>query len=161
MIDRAKGDITFNHVCLRYPGQEDDALKDIHFSIPVGQHFALVAQSGFGKTSLVNLLPRFWELTQGSITIDGFDIRDLTLESLRKQISVVSQDVVLFDNTVRHNIMYGSPNATEEDLQRAIHAAALEDVIAGLPQGLDTRVGEGGGLLSGGKSSVFPLPELS
>lgn len=157
VIDRAKGNIAFEHVSLRYPGQDKEALKDVHFSIPAGQHFALVGQSGSGKTSLVNLLPRFWDVTQGRITIDGIDIRDLTLESLRKQISIVSQDVILFDNTVRHNIMYGSPNATEEDLQRAIKAAALEGVIAGLPQGLDTRVGEGGGLLSGGQKQRISI----
>lgn len=112
----------------------------------------MVGQSGSGKTSIVNLLPRFLEVTGGKITIDGIDIRDYTLESLRSQMSLVSQDVFLFEDTIKNNITYGvKSSVTEEEINDAIDAADLRGLIQSLPKGIDTSVGEGGKLLSGGQ----------
>jgi ATP-binding cassette, subfamily B, bacterial MsbA len=157
IIKHARGDFEFEHVFLRYPGQTEDALKDINFNVKSGEHIALVGLSGSGKTSLVNLIPRYWELTSGSIRLDGIDIRDLKLESLRKQIAVVSQEIVLFDDTIRANIVYGCESVTDGKLQEAIRGAALDEFIAALPRGLDTSVGEAGNLLSGGQKQRLSI----
>lgn len=146
-----KGEINFENVHVRYPGSELEALKGISLHIRAGEHVALIGHSGSGKTTTVNLLPRFVEVSQGCVRIDGIDIRDCTLESLRNQIAVVSQDVFLFDATIRENIVYGCHDAAPEDIDAAVKAAALADLIGTLPQGLDTAVGEGGRLLSGGQ----------
>ena len=144
--------IAFENVHLRYPGQDVDALKGITFNVKNGESIALVGQSGSGKTSIVNLLPRFLEVTGGKITIDGIDIRDYTLESLRSQMSLVSQDVFLFEDTIKNNITYGVKNSvTEEEINAAIDAADLRGLVQSLPKGIDTSVGEGGKLLSGGQ----------
>ena len=112
----------------------------------------MVGQSGSGKTSIVNLLPRFLEVTGGRITIDGIDIRDYTLESLRSQMSLVSQDVFLFEDTIKNNITYGVKiSVTEDEINAAIDAADLRGLVESLPKGIDTSVGEGGKLLSGGQ----------
>lgn len=126
-------------------------LRGINLTIHPGEHVALVGPSGSGKTSFVNLVPRFWEPTHGEIRLDGVPLKDIKLESLRRQIAIVSQDIFLFDDTIRANIAYGLPNATEEDIARAVKAAALDEFVSTLPEGLDTRVGEGGSLLSGGQ----------
>lgn len=156
-IDRAKGDFVFEHVFFRYPGQSDDALKDISFSVKSGQHVALVGLSGSGKSSLVNLIPRYWEITSGSIRLDGIDIREMTLESLRRQIAIVSQEIILFNDTIRNNITYGCEGVTEEKLQRAIRGASLEELIKSMPKGLDTTIGEAGNLLSGGQKQRLSI----
>jgi subfamily B ATP-binding cassette protein MsbA len=156
-IERAKGDFVFEHVFLRYPGQSQDALKDINFTVKHGEHIALVGLSGSGKSSLINLIPRYWELTSGSIRLDGIDIRDLKLENLRKQIAIVSQEIILFDDTIRNNIVYGSKKVDNKKLQEAIHGAALEEFIDSLPKGLDTPVGEAGNLLSGGQKQRLSI----
>lgn len=156
-LDRAKGEIRFEHVFLKYPGQTEFALQDINLTIKPGEHVALVGQSGSGKTSIVNLIPRFWEPTEGRITLDGHDIRNLTLESLRRQISIVSQDVVLLDATIRENLTYGLPNVSNEAVWAALDAAALKDFVASLPDGLNARVGEGSGLLSGGQKQRLSI----
>jgi subfamily B ATP-binding cassette protein MsbA len=156
-IKRAKGEFEFNHVFLRYPGQTDDALKDINLRVKSGEHIALVGLSGSGKSSLVNLIPRYWEPTYGTILLDGIDIRELTLENLRKQIAIVSQEIVLLDDTIRNNILYGCEHVTVEKLHQAICGAALEDFIACLPKGLDTPVGEAGNLLSGGQKQRISI----
>ncbi len=150
-IERARGEIVFDNVSLTYPGQNEPSLRGINLTIHAGEHIALVGPSGSGKTSFVNLLPRFWEPTEGEIRLDGVALNDIKLESLRRQIAVVSQDIFLFDDTIRGNIAYGLPHATEEDVARAVKAAALDEFVATLPEGLDTRVGEGGSLLSGGQ----------
>lgn len=150
-IDRAKGEIVFDNVYLTYPGQNEPSLRGINLTIHPGEHVALVGPSGSGKTSFVNLVPRFWEPTHGEIRLDGVPLKDIKLESLRRQIAIVSQDIFLFDDTIRANIAYGLPNATEEDIARAVKAAALDEFVSTLPEGLDTRVGEGGSLLSGGQ----------
>lgn len=150
-IERAKGEIVFDNVFLTYPGQNEPSLRGINLKIHSGEHVALVGPSGSGKTSFVNLVPRFWEPTHGEIRLDGVPLKDIKLESLRRQIAIVSQDIFLFDDTIRANIAYGLPNATEEDIARAVKAAALDEFVATLPDGLNTRVGEGGSLLSGGQ----------
>lgn len=151
VLDEVRGEINFENVHVRYPGSDLEALKGIDLNIRAGEHVAFIGHSGSGKTTTVNLLPRFVEVSKGCVRIDGIDLRDCTLESLRNQIAVVSQDVFLFDATVRENIAYGHPDATPDDIDAAAKAAALADVLSGLPQGLDTAVGEGGRLLSGGQ----------
>lgn len=157
VMERARGEVKFEHVWLQYPGQSGWALQDVNLTVNPGEHVALVGQSGSGKTSIVNLIPRFWEPTEGRITLDGHDIRDLTLESLRRQISIVSQDVVLFDATIRENLVYGLENVTDEAVWAALDAATLKDFVASLPDGLNARVGEGGGLLSGGQKQRLSI----
>lgn len=151
VLDEVRGEINFENVHVRYPGSDLEALKGIDLHIRAGEHVAFIGHSGSGKTTTVNLLPRFVEVSKGCVRIDGIDLRDCTLESLRNQMAVVSQDVFLFDATVRENIAYGYPDATPDDIDAAAKAAALADVLSGLPHGLDTAVGEGGRLLSGGQ----------
>lgn len=146
-----QGNIDLCDVYVRYPESEQEALKGINLSIKSGEHVALIGHSGSGKTTTVNLLPRFVEASSGVVKIDGVDVCDFTLENLRKHIAIVSQDVFLFDATIRENVAYGFPQATEDEINAAIRAAALEDVIKNLPNGLDSTVGEGGRLLSGGQ----------
>ncbi|MCI6531365.1 MAG: ATP-binding cassette domain-containing protein, partial [Mesosutterella sp.] len=157
VIEHVKGNFEFEHVFLRYPGQVEYALKDINFSVKSGEHIALVGISGSGKSSLVNLIPRYWELTSGIIRLDGIDIRELTLESLRNQIGIVSQEIILFNDTIKNNIEYGCKNVTEERLKNAIKESALEEFISSLPLGLDTLVGEAGNLLSGGQKQRISI----
>lgn len=155
--ERAEGEIVFEDVTLSYPGQERPSLNRVSLKIRPGEHLALVGRSGSGKSSFVNLLPRFWNPSQGRVLLDGVDLRDWTLNSLRSQIAIVSQDVVLFDDTVRNNIAYGLPEKTDEEIWAAVEAAALTDFVASLPNGLDTRVGEGGNLLSGGQKQRLSI----
>ena len=121
---------------------------------------AFVGPSGFGKTTLVNLLPRFYAVSAGSITIDDYDIREVTMESLRKQIGVVQQDVFLFNGTVRDNVLYGRLDATDEEVEAAIDAAQLREVVEDLPQGLDTEIGERGVRLSGGQKQRLSIARI-
>ena len=151
------GDIRYEGVTLRYPNADRDAVRDFNLTIRKGEHAALVGLSGSGKTSVVNLLSRFWNPTHGRITIDGVDTRDIRLEVLRRHIAVVSQKTVLFDDTVRANLTYGLNNVREEQIKAALDAAALTDFVASLPNGLETRVGEGGGLLSGGQKQRLSI----
>ena len=151
VLEGCRQGIVFDHVCMRYPGAERDAVHDFNLSVKAGECIALVGLSGSGKSTLVNLIPRFWNATGGRILIDGKDTQQVTLASLRRQIAIVSQDVRLFDDTIRNNIAYGSPNASEEDIWRAVRAAALEDFVREQPAGLDASVGEGGCKLSGGQ----------
>jgi subfamily B ATP-binding cassette protein MsbA len=150
-IAACSGDVVFEHVSLRYPGAKVDAVHDFNLHVKPGSIVALVGLSGSGKTSLVNMIPRFWNPTSGRILIDGIDAQDIRLVSLRKQIAIVSQNVMLFDDTIRANIRYGCPEATDEEIENAVEAAALKDFIASLPLGLDTQVGEAGDRLSGGQ----------
>jgi subfamily B ATP-binding cassette protein MsbA len=151
-LERARGDLRFDRVSLRYAGAERDALTDISLSIRPGETVALVGSSGSGKTSLVNLIPRFYEPTAGRLFVDGHDITTLTLASLRAQIALVSQDVLLFDDTVASNIAYGAmAGSTREAVERAAAAAHALEFIRAMPQGFDTQVGENGMRLSGGQ----------
>ena len=156
-FERARGEIVFENVFLTYPGQNEPALRGINLTIRPGEHTALVGPSGSGKSSLVNLIPRFWEPTHGEIRLDDIPLREIRLASLRRQIAVVSQDIFLFDDTIRANIAYGLPDASEADIERAVQAAALDEFIASLPEGLNTRVGEGGSLLSGGQKQRISI----
>ena len=156
-LNRVQGQVTFQNVSLRYPNADHDAIHNFNLSVKPGETIALVGTSGSGKTSLVNLLPRFWNPSSGTIEIDGVDTQTVTLDSLRQQIAIVGQDVFLFDSTIRDNICYGKFDATDEEIRRAIEAAALTDFIASLPQGLDTPVGEAGDRLSGGQKQRISI----
>ena len=156
-LDICRGDLVFDHVSLRYPGTDRDAVHDVTLHAKPGDVIAFVGLSGAGKSSIVQMIPRFWNPTKGKILLDGHDITSLTLESLRRHIAVVTQDVILFDGTIRDNIVYGTPEATAAEITHAIEAAALTDFIASLPQGLDTPVGEAGGRLSGGQKQRISI----
>ncbi len=143
-------EICFNNVSFAYkPGVY--VLKDINLTVPAGKTVALVGNSGGGKSTVVNLLPRFYDVSKGAITIDGTNIEDFTLQSLRDNIAVVFQDNFLFTGTIRDNILIGRPGATEQDLHEAVKSAHLEDFIRTLKKGLDTELGERGLTLSGGQ----------
>ncbi|MBO4672067.1 MAG: ABC transporter ATP-binding protein [Alphaproteobacteria bacterium] len=143
-------EIEYKNVSFEYV-QDTPVLHDISFRVKRGETIAFVGNSGGGKSTVVNLLPRFYDVTSGAITIDGVDIRDMTLKSLRANIGVVFQDNFLFSGTIRENIMLGNENATEEELTKAVKMACLEDVIKTIPGGLDAQIGERGVLLSGGQ----------
>jgi subfamily B ATP-binding cassette protein MsbA len=147
-IERA---LEFRQVSFRYEGSDVPALSGIDLTIARGEVVALVGSSGSGKTTLASLLPRFYEPTGGEILVDGQDIRECTLHSLRRQIGIVSQDTVLFDETVRYNIAYGREDATDEQIVEAARAAYAHDFIERLPEGYRTRIGENGVKLSGGE----------
>lgn len=151
-IDRAKGEIEFKSVTLRYDGASGVALDNLSFNIKVGEKIALVGRSGGGKTTLVNLLPRFYELQQGVVLLDGVDIRALKLTNLREQFSLVSQDIVLFNDTVFNNIAYGVlRDASEAEVIAAAKAAHAWEFIQQLPLGLQNEIGDRGVRLSGGQ----------
>ena len=143
--------IAFNHVDFWYNKKSKQVLKDISFDVKVGQSVALVGNSGGGKSTVVSLIPRFYDIQSGSITIDGVDIRNMKLESLRDKIAMVFQDNFLFDGTVRDNVKIGKPDATDEEIMHALDMAYLTDFIKSQQLGLDTRIGERGVLLSGGQ----------
>jgi subfamily B ATP-binding cassette protein MsbA len=136
---------------------EDPVLREIDLEIRRGETVAIVGPSGAGKTSLVNLLPRLYDPTAGRVTIDGVDLRDATLASLRRQISLVTQDVILFDSTARENIAYGEPGAPEERVRAAAHAACADEFIEKLPRQYETPVGEGASRLSGGQKQRLAI----
>lgn len=150
-LGEIKSDITFSHVSFRYQGRAEEALEDISVRVRRGEVVALVGRSGSGKTTFVDLLSRFYTPRSGAILIDGMDINTVTLKSLRSKIGIVSQDVILFNDTVRANIAYGKPDAGEEDVVNASKAAHAHEFITGLPLGYDTPIGEGGVMLSGGQ----------
>lgn len=151
-FSRSKGEIEFKHVSLTYNNAKRHALKDVSFNIKPGEKLALVGRSGGGKTTLVNLLPRFYELQQGQVMLDGIDMRSLSLADLRQQFSLVSQDVILFNDTVFNNIAYGVlRNASETDVINAAKAAFAWDFIQQLPKGLQNEIGDRGVRLSGGQ----------
>ncbi|HYD80965.1 MAG TPA: lipid A export permease/ATP-binding protein MsbA [Paucimonas sp.] len=148
---RAVGRLDFVDVTFTYPGAEQPALSDVNLTISPGETVAFVGMSGGGKSTLVNLVPDFYSVTQGEIRLDGEPIGNIALTSLRSQIAMVSQNVVLFDDTVAANIAYGDPHPDRARIAAAAKAAHLEDVIARLPQGLDTEIGDNGSRLSGGQ----------
>ncbi len=151
-MSRARGELEFRHVNLRYESAKRNALHELNFVVRPGEKVALVGRSGGGKSSLVSLLPRFYELQQGLVLLDGMDIRALELRSLRQQFALVSQDVILFNDTVFNNIAYGSMRgATEEQVVAAAKAAYAWEFIQQLPEGLQSEVGDRGVRLSGGQ----------
>jgi len=151
-LPRARGEIRYDRVRFAYHAASEPVLDDISLDIRAGQTVAFVGRSGAGKTTLVSLLPRFYELTEGRIRLDGVDIRDLTLASLRAQLALVSQHVTLFNDTIAHNIAYGAlATADQAAIEAAARAAHADEFIRQLPKGYDTEVGENGVLLSGGQ----------
>jgi len=146
-----QGRVAFEDVSFRYAGAEHDALSQVSFAAEPGQTVAVVGTTGSGKSTIINLIPRFYDVRSGRVTIDGYDVRDVTLESLRSQIGIVLQETVLFSGTIRENIAYGAPEATQEQLERVAKIAQAHGFILEQPQGYDTRIGEGGVGLSGGQ----------
>ncbi|MCX7682269.1 MAG: ABC transporter ATP-binding protein/permease [Anaerolineae bacterium] len=153
---RVRGEIEFKDVSFRY-SRGDMVLEHINLHIPPGTVVALVGPTGVGKSTLVSLIPRFYDVTEGAILLDGHDIRDLTLRSLRQQISIVLQDVFLFHGTVRENILFGRPDATEQEMIEAAKAANAHEFIVRLPDGYDTLIGERGVKLSGGQKQRLAI----
>ncbi|MNJ95885.1 Lipid A export ATP-binding/permease protein MsbA [compost metagenome] len=151
LAGRAAGRLDFVQLGFTYPGQQSMALQDINLSVQPGETIAFVGMSGGGKSTLVNLVPGFYSATAGEIQLDGVSIEDISLSSLRKQIAMVSQHVVLFDDTIAANIAYGDAQPDQARILAAAHAAHLDEVIAGLPQGLQTMIGDNGSRLSGGQ----------
>ena len=155
-----KGHVRYDHVFFHYSDDETTVLSDISIDIPAGKSIALVGPSGSGKTTICSLLPRFYDVTKGAVTIDGKDIRNLTLKSLRSQIGMVQQDVYLFDGTIKDNIAYGKPGATDEEIIKAAKCASIHDFIMELPDGYDTYVGERGTRLSGGQKQRISIARV-
>lgn len=158
-IDEIDGEITFSNVSFGYAAN-NHALHQINLKVRPGETVALVGPSGAGKSTICSLLPRFYEVNEGSIKIDGVDIRDFKLQSLRSHIGIVQQDVFLFDGTIRENIAYGDLNASEEDIWYAAQRAQLTDVINALPEGMDTLIGERGVKLSGGQKQRLSIARI-
>lgn len=154
-----KGDIRFDGVSFGYEAGRT-ILRNIDLSIKAGETIAFVGPSGAGKTTICSLLPRFYDVNEGAITIDGVDIRSIKLESLRRHIGIVQQDVFLFSGTVRENIAYGNLDATEADIWEAARRASLEDLISKLPDGINTIVGERGVKLSGGQKQRLSIARM-
>ena len=154
-----KGEIKFENVSFGYR-PDRPILKDLNLTIPAGKKIAVVGPSGCGKSTILRLLFRYYDAQEGRITIDGQDIRDVSLESLRKAIGVVPQDTPLFNNTIGHNIKYGNMEATEEQVIQAAKRAHVHDTIAGFPDGYDTMVGERGMMISGGEKQRLAVSRL-
>jgi len=151
-----KGHVEYKHVWFEYePGQP--VLKDINLDIKPGMMVAFVGQSGSGKTTMINLLSRHYDVTKGAILVDGYDLRDVTIESLRKQVGVVIQETILFNTSIRENIRYGKLEATDEEVEEAARAANIAHVIEALPKGYDTLIGESGIKLSGGEKQRIAI----
>ncbi len=155
-LTEVKKGIEYRDVCFEY-ARNHPVLKHINMKVEVGQTIALVGNSGGGKTTLVNLLPRFYDVKSGGILIDGTDIRNYSLNSLRDRIAVVFQDNFLFDGTIRENILLGKESASNEELNAAVKSACLEEFVSGLDMGLDTEIGERGVLLSGGQKQRIAI----
>jgi subfamily B ATP-binding cassette protein MsbA len=151
-VETVRGEIEFSHVSFAYDEDKGNVLRDITLKVKPGETIAFVGRSGSGKTTLVSLLGRFYETEQGKITIDGLDIRDISLSSLRRNIAIVSQDINLFNDTIEHNIAYGRlDTADQKSIAAAAEAAHVMDFVNELPEGLNTTVGEDGTMLSGGQ----------
>ena len=159
-LTNVKGDVEYQNVSFHYSDDDAPVLSNVSFKIPAGKSIALVGPSGSGKTTICSLLPRFYDVTGGTICIDGKDVRKLTLESLRNQIGIVQQDVYLFCGTIRENIAYGKPSATMEEIVEAAKKANIHDFIESLPDGYDSFVGERGTRLSGGQKQRISIARV-
>ena len=146
-----EGRVAFVNVSFRYAGGEEDVIGDVSFTAEPGQTVAILGQTGAGKSSIINLIPRFYDVTDGAVLVDGHDVREIQLDSLRKQVGIVLQETTLFSGTIRENIAYGRPDASDEQVMHAAQAAQAHEFIAELPDGYDTLVGERGVGLSGGQ----------
>jgi len=158
-LERAKGRIEFKNVCCSYD-ENREVLKDVSLKIEQGQTFALVGPSGGGKTTMCHLIPHFYDISSGSILIDGVDVKDITLRSLRRNIGIVQQDVFLFNGTIRDNILYGRLDATEEEVIEAAKRANIHDYVMSLEKGYDTEIGERGVRLSGGQKQRLSIARV-
>jgi len=159
-IPRSKGEIKFENVTFRYEAEREPVLKNIQLSIKSGETIALVGMSGGGKSSLISLIPRFYDVTEGAILLDGQDIREYKIQALRSQIGMVLQDNILFSDSVKENILMGNPQASEEEVMAAAIAANAHDFIMDLPQGYDTPIGERGVKLSGGQKQRVAIARV-
>ena len=160
VLENVNGDVSFENVSFHYSDDDALVLSNLSFKIPAGRSIALVGPSGSGKTTICSLLPRFYDVTDGRITIDGHDVRGLTLKSLRSQIGIVQQDVYLFCGTIRENISYGKPDATADEIIEAAKKANIHDFIEELPDGYDTFIGERGTRLSGGQKQRISIARV-
>ncbi|HRE46422.1 MAG TPA: ABC transporter ATP-binding protein [Aggregatilineales bacterium] len=156
-LPQIKGDVTFKNVTFRYFSSSEAVLGGVSFEAKAGQTIALLGATGSGKTTIINLIPRFYDATEGQVLIDGYDVRDVVLETLREQIGIVLQETNLFSGTIRDNIAFGRPNATLDEVTAAAKAAAAHDFIMGFPEGYDTPVGERGATLSGGQKQRIAI----
>ena len=159
-LKNVKGNVCYEDVSFHYSDDDTSVLSHVSFEIPAGKSIALVGPSGSGKTTICSLLPRFYDVTEGRVTIDGNDVRKLTLESLRSQIGLVSQDVYLFGGSIKDNIAYGKPNATMDEIVDAAKKANIHDFIMELPDKYDTFVGERGTRLSGGQKQRISIARV-
>ena len=159
-INNAKGDIEFEHVTFHYEENKENVLSNVNLDVKQGEYVALVGSSGAGKTTLCSLIPRFYDVTEGSVKLDGIDVRKLKLKDLRRQIGIVQQDVYLFAGTVMDNIRYGKPEATDEEVICAAIAANAHEFIKNLPQGYDTDIGQRGVKLSGGQKQRLSIARV-
>ncbi|WP_262177230.1 ABC transporter ATP-binding protein [Saccharococcus sp. Marseille-Q5394] len=159
-LPHIEGEIQFDHVDFSYGEDEEPVLRDVNFTVKPGETVALVGMSGGGKSTIVSLIPRFYDVTEGSIRIDGHDLRDIQLKSLRDQIGLVLQDSILFSDSVKSNILMGNPEASDEEVIAAAKAANAHDFIESLPEGYDTTVGERGVKLSGGQKQRIAIARV-
>tara|TARA_B100001123_G_scaffold80851_1_gene92020 strand:+ start:21786 stop:23582 length:1797 start_codon:yes stop_codon:yes gene_type:complete len=150
-MPKANGSVAFKNVSFRYEESDNNAITNIDIEAPSSQIVAILGAPGSGKSTLVHLIPRFYDVSSGSITIDGQDIRDVTLKSLRQNVGIVQQDIFIFTSTIRANIAYGAIHASDAEVKRVAELAQMHDFIMGLPEGYDTYVGERGSTLSGGQ----------
>lgn len=151
------GKVEFDRVSFRYVGGQEPVIRDLSFTVQPGETIAILGRTGAGKSSIIYLIPRFYDVTSGQVLIDGWDIRDLSLDSLRGQIGIVLQETSLFSGTIAENIAYGKPDADRDQVMKAAQAAQIDDFIRGLPDGYDTQVGERGVGLSGGQKQRIAI----
>ncbi len=155
-----KGEIAFRDVSFRYEESQEEVLSHVDLTVKAGEYVALVGSSGAGKTTLCSLIPRFYDVSSGSVCLDGTDVRRIKLQSLRNHIGIVQQDVYLFAGTVMENIRYGKPDATDEEVLRAAEAANAHEFIMGLEDGYDTDIGQRGVKLSGGQKQRLSIARV-
>lgn len=159
-LSEVKGDIEFKNVSFHYEDTQEQVLRSINLKVKAGEYIALVGPSGVGKTTLCSLIPRFYEVSEGAVTIDGTDIREIRLESLRNHIGIVQQDVYLFAGTIMDNIRYGKPDASDEEVVRAAKRANAHEFIMSFPDGYDTDIGQRGVKLSGGQKQRLSIARV-
>jgi ATP-binding cassette subfamily B protein len=157
MLPPIRGAVEFKNVTFRYFGSGSPVLSDVSFTAEPGQTVALLGATGSGKSSIINLIPRFYDTSAGAVLIDGHDVRDVSIDSLRSQIGIVLQETNLFSGTIRDNIAFGRPDATMDEVVAAAQAASAHDFIVAFPQGYDTPVGERGTTLSGGQKQRIAI----